>query len=222
MSRKVIAVPGLLENPKTDGKATQTRLRDLFARFRADDGASDAALRQAAVRAAMNDSPWSGAFISYLMSRVGMTSQQFRYSPAHWQYIQAAFEQPAGYAYRACDPRRTVPRVGDLLCHSRAGSGLRSFDQWQQASQRSNFSTPSHCEVVIEVNKGAKKMELIGGNVLQSVTRRKLKLSADNQVSGSYNPDHLSKARNRACWADKTCQQPNLNVQYWGVLLQLR
>ena len=222
MGRKVISVPGLLENPRTAGQSTQIRLRELFPRFRAQDGAADAALQQAAVRAALNDSPWSGAFISYLMSGAGMTAQQFRYSSAHWQYIQAAFEQPAGYAYRACDPRRTVPRVGDLLCHSRAGSALKDFAQWRQASGRSDFSAPSHCEVVIEVDMGAKKMELIGGNVLQSVTRRKLKLSAENRVSHSYNPDHLGKARSRECSADKTCHQPNLNVQYWGVVLQLQ
>jgi hypothetical protein len=222
MGRKIVSVPGLLENPRAAGQATQIRLRELFPRFRTDDAAADAALQQAAVRAALNDSPWSGAFISYLMNGAGMTAQQFRYSSAHWQYIQAAFEQPAGYAYRACDPRRTVPRVGDLLCHSRAGSALKDFAQWRQASGRLDFSAPSHCEVVIEVDTGAKKMELIGGNVLQSVTRRKLKLNAGNRLSESYNPERFNKARNKDCSADKTCEQPNLNMQYWGVILQLQ
>lgn len=222
LARKVIAVPGLLENPATGAAATQTRLRDLFSRFRADDRNTDEALRQTAVRAALNDSPWSAAFISYLMSRVELTGQQFHYSSAHWQYIKSAFERPPGYAYKACDPRRTAPRVGDLLCYSRGAFPLKNFAQWRQASQSDNFSAASHCEVVVEVNIDAKKMEVIGGNVMQSVAMRRLKLNAANRLSEVYHPERARKESNSDCLRDKACEQPNLNLQYWGVLLQLQ
>lgn len=221
-SRRVIAVPGLLENPATTRKAVQPRLHEIFSKFAADDKSTDAVLRQSAVRAALNDSPWSAAFISYLMSQAGMTAQQFRYASAHWRYIQAAFEQPEGYAYKACDPQQTVPAVGDLLCHSRDSSGLTSFAQWRQASRQPDFSVPAHCDVVIEVDTASKKMEVIGGNVLQSVARRKLKLNAQNRLSVSYDPSRVTAGAYRECARDPACRQPNLNIQYWSVLLQLQ
>lgn len=222
LSRKIIAVPGLLENPATARKPVQSSLHDVFSKFTADDRNTDTVVKQAAVRAALNDSPWSAAFISYLMSQVDMTDRQFHYASAHWQYIKSAFEQPEGYAYKACDPKRTTPAVGDLLCASRDALPLKTFAQWRQASRRADFSTASHCDVVIEVNTAAKKIEVIGGNVLQSVTRRKLKLNAENRLSDAYNPDRFQKDKNSDCAHDKTCRQPNLNVQYWSVLLQLQ
>lgn len=222
LSRRVIAVPGLLDHPATAKKSVQPRLQDIFSKFAADDKTIDTALKQSAVRAALNDSPWSAAFISYLMSQADMTARQFRYAPAHWQYIQAAFEQPQGYAYRACDPARTVPAVGDLLCYSRDASSLTSFAQWRQASGRPDFSVASHCEVVVEVNTDSKKMEVIGGNVMQSVARRRLKLNARNLLSETYRPRRLQTSAGRECARDPTCHQPNLNMQHWSVLLQLQ
>lgn len=222
LSRKVISVPGLLENPGTTYPPDEIRLSDLFSSFTAQDTRTEAALKQAAVRAALNDSPWSAAFISYLMDRVQLTGQQFRYSPAHWQYIQRAFEEPGGYAYKACDPRVTTPRIGDLLCYSRGKAPLKNFAQWQNAVKAPDFSAASHCEVVIDVDLDAKKMELVGGNVLQSVARRKLKLNAENMLSASHDPERTKAGKNRECLRDKTCDQQDLNSQYWAVLLRLQ
>jgi hypothetical protein len=221
LSRHVILVPGLLKNPETTRKSTTIALHELFSKFKADDKDTDHALRQAAVRAALNDSPWSATFISYLMSQANMTNQQFNYSSAHWKYIKTAFEQPAGYAYKACDPRRTVPAVGDLLCHSRGDYLLKNFSQWRDAARNASASVTSHCDVVISVNTRAKRIELIGGNIMQSVARRTLKLNARNLVSSRYNPDRFVTINNGDC-ADDSCHYPNLNVQYWSVLLQLQ
>jgi hypothetical protein len=222
LSRKVISVPGLLENPATVEKSNEITLSEIFTKVVADDQNIGTALRQAAVRAALNDSPWSAAFISYLMDEVGLTDKQFHYSSAHWQYIKRAFEQPEGYAFKACDPRRTPPGIGDLLCYSRGSFPLKSFAEWQKAVQEPAFSAASHCEVVIDVDRSAKKIETIGGNVLQSVTRRKLKLNEENVLSDAHSPDRPKTARSTDCSRDKTCHQENLNLQYWGVLLQLQ
>ena len=75
---------------------------------------------------------------------------------------------------------------------------------------------------MIEVDRNAKKIELVGGNILQSVTRRRLKLNAENLLSAAYNPDRSRKGKDHECSDDKTCDQANLNLQYWGVLLQLQ
>ena len=70
--------PERLENPSTTEKFKEIELRELFSNFKSDDPNSETALREAAVRAAMNDSPWSAAFISYLMDQVNMGDEQFR------------------------------------------------------------------------------------------------------------------------------------------------
>lgn len=219
--RKVIAVPGLLDDPLAAGRASETRLRDLIPRAGDDGNGGNDTLRQAAVRAAMNDSPWSAAFISYLMDKAGLTPQQFRFASAHWQYVQRALQQPDGYAYRACDPRTTVPAVGDLLCYSRGTPLLRDFAAWQSAALRPGFAAPAHCEVVVEVDAGAKKIETVGGNVVQSIARRRLRLNEENRLSLSHDPARHPVTAGSACGRDSTCEDGNLNLQYWGVLLQL-
>lgn len=217
--RKVIAAPGLLEDPLASGRATETRLNNLFAR--ADTDGNDA-LRQAAVRAAMNDSPWSAAFISYVMDKAGLDGRQFRFASAHWQYVQRALQAPEGYAYRACDSRTTVPAVGDLLCYSRGGPLLKDFASWRTAALQPGFSAAAHCEVVVEVDTDAEKIETVGGNVVQSVARRRLRLNEAHVLSLSHDPDRHPVHANSACARDRTCEESNLNLQYWGMLLQLK
>ena len=217
--RKVVSVPGLLEDPLVAGRATETRLRDLIA-----DAGSDGndALRQAAVRAALNDSAWSAAFISYVMDKAGLDARQFRFASAHWQYVQRALQEPEGYGYRACDPRTTVPAVGDLLCYSRGAPLLRDFAAWRSAALQPGFAAPAHCEVVVEVDTDAEKIETVGGNVVQSVARRMLRLNQSNLLSLSHDPQRHPVHANSACGRDRTCEDGNLNVQYWGMLLQLK
>ena len=217
--RKVVSVPGLLEDPLAAGRTTETRLRDLIGRT---DGDGNDGLRQAAVRAALNDSPWSAAFISYVMDRAGLDRQQFRFASAHWQYIQRALQQPDGYAYRACDPHTTAPAVGDLLCYSRGAPLLRDFAAWRKAALQPGFAAPAHCEVVVEVDTDAEKIETVGGNVVQSVARRRLRLNQANLLSLSHDPARHPVRENSECGKDKTCEDGNLNLQYWGILLQLK
>jgi hypothetical protein len=73
----------------------------------------------------------------------------------------------------------------------------------------------------VAVDLAANKIDTVGGNVLQSVTRRSLKLNAAHRLSASYDPDRA--ARNaRHCAQGTSCGRENFNVQYWGVLLQLQ
>ncbi|MGV3654474.1 MAG: DUF2272 domain-containing protein [Noviherbaspirillum sp.] len=219
LSHKVISVSGLLKNPSTAAAPDETRLSALLPAIQGEAPAATA-LRQAAVRAALNDSPWSAAFISYLADRVGLESRQFFYSSSHWEYIAPAFRGQAGYAFAACDPRATPPRVGDLLCYARGASPFKNYAEWREAVRRPGFSTPSHCEVVTDVDLDAKKIETVGGNVLQSVVRRKLKLNRENVLSDANLPKRGGTGRE--CRRDPSCGQDNLNVQYWAVLLKLR
>ncbi len=221
LSRKVLFVPGLLEDPDTSERTRELTLDDLFHGLDKTGPDINAALRQAAVRATLNDSAWSAAFIAYLMDAAQLSNAQFRYSAAHALYIQRAFAAPAEYAFRACDPRKTIPRPGDLLCYSRGATPLKNFAAWQAATARPHFRVASHCDAVVAVDLAANKIDTVGGNVLQSVTRRSLKLNAAHRLSASYDPDRA--ARNaRHCAKGTSCGRENFNVQYWGVLLQLQ
>jgi hypothetical protein len=220
--RMLLYAPQLLDAPDEAGPRREFRLSELLQAARAIDADASDALRQAAVRAAMNDTPWSAAFISHVMDRAGLDASQFRFSAAHWQYVQPAFAPTPDYAYVACDARRSRPAVGDLLCHARGSSPLKRFADWRAAAAQPGFSTPAHCELVTAVDHAARKMEVVGGNVLSSVARRRLKLNEANLLSASHDPDRVTKSANAECARDKDCDAPNLNLQYWSVLLKLR
>jgi len=223
-NRKLVFVPGLLDDAQTGARPRELRLRSLMPDRAEGTESYDAqtALREALVRAALNDSPWSATFISYLMHKAGLNDAQFRYSATHSDYIKAAFDDEPSYAYRACDPEHTSPRVGDLLCYSRGGKPLKRFSAWREAVRAEQFITASHCELVVDVDRAARKIDTIGGNVLQSVVRRRLRLNEANVLSGNHSPLLFAPEDDAACLLHKQCRRQNVNVQHWSVLLQLK
>lgn len=222
LSRKVVAFPGVLAGATTDAKAGEMTLRELFVLLDRDASDGNESLRQAAVRAALSDSPWSAAFISYVMHTAGLGNEQFRYAAAHWHYVKQAFGSERRRVYQACDPRSTQPHEGDLLCYSRGAPGPDNFGEWRDAVNVPGFAAASHCEVVVMVDRTASKMETVGGNVLQSVAMRRLKLDRNGLLSSTHYAGKNRGLPPMACVLDKSCRQPNLNLQKWGVLLQLR
>ena len=222
MSRKVIAYRGALADEAGDPKSSEMSLRELFAtldQLRSDERES---LRQSAVRAALSDSAWSAAFISYVMHKAGLTDEQFHYSAAHWQYVKQAFMEDPQHRYHACDPRRTPPRKGDLLCYTRGTRGPTDFGGWRNAVGLPKFAVAAHCEIVVMVDRTASKMETIGGNVLQSVAMRRLKLDGNGLLSSTHYLGKRDGLTSKACGQDKSCRQSDLNLQMWSVLLKLR
>jgi hypothetical protein len=218
-------------------------LRDTAARLlHAADGESDPAereiLREAALRAAIIDTPWSAAFISYVIRQSGVPANAFRFSNAHRAYIYDAFAansaeltSTAGdQLYRAC-PLTTKPRAGDVICAHResalAGLSDRAVRERIGAEIAGDGGTRSlrraHCEVIVHVDAQARKMYTIGGNVNQAVTARKLNLRRDFKVSAAQK-GHCGGA---GSW---TLPQPStsavhkcsLNDKKWFVLLQVR
>jgi hypothetical protein len=221
-SRKVIAYPGALEGDAEAGTATEKTLRELFAKLGPEVSSVDEGLRQAALRAALSDSPWSAAFISYVMHRAGLADEQFQYAAAHWQYVKQAFGTDPQRVYSACDPRHTSPGEGDLLCYSRGPLAPENFEGWLSAVNRPGFSAASHCEIVVLIDRTASKMETVGGNVMQSVAMRRLKLNRDGLLSSGHYTGSASRRLSSACTEDKSCKESNLNTQRWSVLLKLR
>src|SRR5205085_7488701 len=102
-----------------------------FRLLREAEGVSDPTereiLREAALRAAIVDTSWSAAFVSYVIRQSGVAPNAFRFANAHRVYIYDAFAASAAELkadasdgiYRACPLTTTIPRVGDLICEQR-------------------------------------------------------------------------------------------------------
>ena len=118
-----------------------------------------------------HDSPWSAAFISWVM-KTGGAGDKFRYSTQHSVYIYQAIRDrqnsraTAGFwGWRLNEYK---PKIGDLVCWARQ-TGIDYDNQ-------SGGIYAGHCDIVVAVD--ALQIEVIGGNVGDSVTRRPLRLSS--------------------------------------------
>jgi hypothetical protein len=231
-----------------DGQAAEVLRTSAAELLRLADQVSDPQereiLREAAFRAAIIDTSWSAAFITYVVRESGASASAFHFANAHRVYIYDAFAtstaEAAGKAdehiYRAC-PLATRPRVGDLICSQREPALAEASDEAVRERVRAELDGSadarsvrrSHCEVVAYVDKGARKIYSIGGNVSQGVATRKLNLRRDGRISaaqkGSCNagaqwalPQPLAQAAGGATPAE-TC---SLNDRKWFVLLQMR
>ena len=188
---------------------------------------TDVALRESLLRAAIVDTPWSAAFISYLMKTAGFSRDEFAFSDSHADYVRAALEASADeaagrdtpYAFRACDVATTPVRAGDLLCATRAGSArIASFGALAaaMAAQPGADAFPMHCELVVRADEGGDaKLETIGGNVIQSVTLSRMTLNANKVLSGNY----IGHGTPAECVPP--CRQ-HLTRRPWVVVLQFR
>lgn len=194
-----------------------------------DQGLSSAELRalQVAIdRVAVVDTPWSAAFVSWLAREAGMQAEEFAFSEAHADYAGAAWAatqreqagEPTPYALRTCDLTHTTPRVGDLVCQARGSQAeLDSFDKLGDALARREAgggALPMHCDVVTQVD--AQGFDAIGGNVLQSVTLRRLDFApGTRRLDPSYQP--------AGCVAGTPgCVDRHMSRQPWSLLLQWR
>jgi Uncharacterized protein conserved in bacteria (DUF2272) len=210
------------------------------------EGVSDPAereiLREAALRAAIVDTSWSAAFISYVVRQAGVETTAFRFANAHRAYIYDAFATSAaelaseadGHIYRACPISATTPRPGDLICNQRESALADAGEQAVRERIRAELGggadartvRRTHCEVVASVDARTRKMITIGGNVLQAVTARKLNLRRDLKFSVTHR-DHCGSADRWALQkgSPSTPHAPgkcSLNDKRWFVLLQLR
>jgi hypothetical protein len=170
---------------------------------------------------------------------------RFLFSAAHRDYILAAFKTSIadaaagkastkdGHLYRACPVYATEPRVGDLVCYHRERELKDSSDAAvrdmiladAQAGRPETVISQNHCDVVVHIDRRALKMYVVGGNVAQSVTVKKLRLRRDMKL-----------AENKSGCGDWTLPPPSasvpvgpslrdncsLNEKKWFVLLQTR
>jgi lysozyme family protein len=122
------------------------------------------------------DKPWSAAFISFVVKGCGAASK-FRESAQHSVYISQAirdFNDKADVAYWCQRLTDHKPKAGDIICWARE-AGV-DYDH------QKNGDYSGHSDVVVEVRD--KEIDVIGGNVGNSVTKRTFALDANGLVKG--------------------------------------
>jgi hypothetical protein len=112
--------------------------------------------------------PWSGAFVTWVMSRSGVSAAEFPRDGRHGGYLAALYDRGrrgrAPFVLHA--PGEYSPRPGDLVCTGTAGPTWRNADP--RTARRRIDSTANHCDIVTDVRGGF--AHAIGGNVKNSVT----------------------------------------------------
>ena len=79
---------------------------------------------------------------------------------------------------------------------------------------------PMHCELVVRADEsGDAKLEVIGGNVVQSVTLSRLTLNANKVLSSAY---IAAAASPSGCARGEQACRGHLGRRPWVVLLQFR
>ncbi|MDO8377770.1 DUF2272 domain-containing protein [Phenylobacterium sp.] len=152
------------------------------------------AIAGAIKRSSTSSLPWSAVFVSSVMKRAGLSTDQFRSAAAHAGYIQAAIDAygfgRSAYAYLPCDPSWIEPRVGDVICYSRNASPVRSFPQVlagveSVSARRGQYAYESHCDIVSQVARAPRHIvHSIGGNVGDTVTKTERALSGGPITTG--------------------------------------
>ncbi len=114
-------------------------------------------------RTGTDDVPWSAAFISWDVASAGVPRALFCPDQRHTIYVErlVARARRPGAALVPRRPEDRAPRIGDIICASRDGSGT-TLDNLNRGA--------GHCDIVVEVKPGW--LAAIGGNVDDSVSRK--------------------------------------------------
>lgn len=134
---------------------------------------------------------WSAAFVSWVMVSAGVPATAFTPAAAHWTYVGAIIRRHREAVARGSEatspfvphaPGAYRPKEGDLLCATRDGPSLPSFEalparfQWM------------HCDIVVAPDLacppgvGQRCLAAIGGNVAHAVTRTLVPLDRRGHV----------------------------------------
>lgn len=208
-------------------------VQDLF-RHSSIPNHPDSTVNDALTRVQLVDTPWSGAFISYVMKQAGFTQDEFNFADGHIRYIKPAFAQPQAYGFVPKNPLTTRMRVGDLLCYVREARrvfGVQGFADWMAEHSTDSASLKMHCDVVVGI-QGAKQHQrayTVGGNVVQSVTMRELQLTRRGTLAKAYFlPTQTGSWLVNALSEDapmcslSTTRYCNMNQQDWVTLLRAK
>jgi len=127
------------------------------------------------------ETPWSAAFISWVMAGAGVDAREFPPSASHSTYVDAlirdAQRYPSAAPFIPYLPAEVAAERGDLLCADRTRNPIRD---WRDRAADQGRFRPMHCDIVVEAGPG--HVEVIGGNVLDAVTRTRYPADASGYL----------------------------------------
>jgi len=117
------------------------------------------------------NSPWSAAFISWVMCEAGVgDTNTFLRAVAHHRYIDQAIRARDGNArqsaFVAYDAGEAAIIPGDMLCSGRRPAYLSLAERRRQLGQ----GATTHCDIVVSVDVERRRFLAIGGNVRSAVS----------------------------------------------------
>ncbi|KQU81348.1 MULTISPECIES: DUF2272 domain-containing protein [unclassified Rhizobacter] len=124
---------------------------------------------------------WSAAFISAVLRRAGFSESEFRFGKSHADYIVAARDRLTSAHDVVPTPAIALP--GDLICALREGARIAPAEIDRITAGET--PTPMHCDLVVRVDFSARRLEAIGGNVQQAVSRSTVELDEQGRVAAS-------------------------------------
>lgn len=184
-------------------------------------GAGDCAYGDGPVtwcRAFVIDTPWSAAFVSWLMRRAGVPG--FEASASHMSYVRRAYREPLLSPYRVANPLTAQVRAGDMLCSVRGGARTYGFGELATLLSASDSGLGMHCDVVVGISIESDQRPLaylVGGNVYDSVTMRRLPLTPGHR----FDKLPMRLASDPEC-TPESLYACDLNRQDWSVFLELQ
>jgi len=126
---------------------------------------------------------WSAVGMSAIMKRSGYTTKEFPFAQAHSVFIRrfiaarkATNAQAAFWGFRMHEPGGE-PDVGDLVAYAR-GTGMTAVKAAKLFDSTSTYE--SHSDVVVARRDG--EIDVIGCNVLDSVTKKTLRINAAGHI----------------------------------------
>jgi len=136
-------------------------------------------------------SPWSAAFISWVMCESGIADPAvFQRAVAHHRYIDQAIRARDSVAPRAAfvayDAGEATIEPGDLLCSGRRPAYVSLAERRRQM----NEGARTHCDIVVQVDAARTRILAIGGNVRSRVSLKVL--PAERRADGGLRPFDFS------------------------------
>jgi hypothetical protein len=130
---------------------------------------------------------WSATFISFIFRSAGFTAKEFPRSAGHHSWIRRAIAERnaatniAYIAYRMAEPQ-AMPEVGDLVAYARPFNDGESLS-YENAQKWFDIvgQFKSHSDIVVKRNKTS--IEVIGGNVIDSVTKKIIPINTDGSMT---------------------------------------
>jgi len=120
--------------------------------------------------------PWSAAFISFVVRQAG-GEDGFRYAQAHCHYVQDFISGRPDAVYEAMHPDSYAPQPGDIVHYGRGSAKQLDFSAARSTYLADTFYS-SHSDFVISVDPSAGEGFTIGGNVRNSVFRKRIRLKS--------------------------------------------